>query len=88
MRNLLSNLPARPAAPSWLRAGVLVLLLATGAALVAPNTRAQAVQDTGANAAIATVDVVHVYVGGFYAPPRDTYDAPMEEFDGVHAWAG
>ena len=79
MRNLLSNLVAPFAANGWLRAGILVLLLTTFAALAAPTTAAE-VDAQEAVTAVQSVDVVA-------ARPR--FDSPPQEStDGVHAWAG
>ena len=88
MRNLLSNPLARPSTTRWLRAGILVLLLATYAALAAPTTGAEPVQTTGAHAAVVTVHIAEGDGGDTLARLRDFGDPSMPSTDGAHAWAG
>ena len=97
MRNLFSNLVRPLAATGWLRAGILVLLLAAFAALAAPAAGAEPVETTNAHALIDTVQntggeaheaVAAVHGVDIVASRRTPKGAPEQSFDGVHAWAG
>jgi hypothetical protein len=89
LRNRLNDTPAPRATTRWLRAGILVLLLAAYAAPAALTTGTETVHITEGN----TQEAITAAHGDDIVAARRTFSDPTfgdPTFDtqGVHAWAG
>jgi len=88
MRNRLNDIPAPRATTRWLRAGILVLLLAAYAAPAAltPITTAHLTEGNTQE----TITAAHGsdIVVSKRKSTDPTSDGPTFEMQGVHAWAG